>query len=1415
MGTTTTPKDGVLDQGLSEVYRSPGDPEVDIVFVHGLNGHPRRTWTTITKKPNDEVFWPKDLLPHALKDNNVRILTYGYDAAVATFAGAVSRDQVHNHAHSLAALLFANRNLNNALERPIIFICHSLGGLIVKRTLIHCHIAGNDKAVNHLLSIFFSTYGILFMGTPHNGSDLAGFGSFVQQVSSNVLPKMFFDSSPNLIQALKRNNPTLQNINDQFGYMRRRFRIYFFYEAKPMDLKTTKKFIVDESSAAPILDGVERMGINADHGAMARFENENSPGYEAVADAIIRYSMDAPKVIAGRWQKGGEIQDGTSTPQLPPNPSSESVVPTHPTVPPSPEPPSPREKGDVILIAPPGFHPNSAFFGMEKELEQLRTRLFNAKRRVVGTVAVLVYGGVGAGKSHLTRQYVFTNRSSYSGGIFWVDGRSSESRYKCFWEIAETVSLIEGTEHQDPNWRDVDKFVEKVRRWFESREDWLLVFDGITFDSDKDINEFRNMLPFSKNSNIIYTSVDRTLSKKQRLFEPYGLQVKPLSIVDARKLLYKDIGIKQPTPEQEKKATELVEYYECLPLAIHAIGHRLQATGKSIEKYNLDSHLTDQRLAEPYQGIMRDLQHYQHIEALNLINILSFFGHHVPVGLIQLGLKALRAFRLEVRTPDRGGASQRHIDNTFEVLIKYGLVERSWDPYPLQEQSPTSNASSKPRASQRPPMERGDSHWSQDTFSTMNQSSIDVVKVHTVVQGFCRDELRFQGMDHFYSWLIVATNVFCLSYSNALLRVKATSGPGLVKDYREYLTHAKRLMIFFPTRPSKLTAELGLVQQKLRGLIEDIEREIENCSPESSQESFRNQKSIFDRSSSSSSVPNTPTSGSSKFDWEDEMANDRTESPVGYTFPHEPPFVPIAPHLLLPPQAEVDHGYDSDRETETVTSRLSSAPSQTTEVPISMPDPQDEEGWEVVVSDRKPQKPKTSKRYTMFSNPLRRRPGRRNLGDYRPMNSPLVSVSGVHAEGYSRHPRDVLQEMPVSAGSNAVASLTSMHRSTAPLSRGGGGIRPKTRTPPQKENRPTYATVAAGKLNPESPRSLGPRTSSSALDTDSDTGGLQRSGNLRDSLTRSVHSDNGSIMRSKLPVASGRVATPPSRFLSRHPSRSSDTSSGSFPVLQDSHISSPPPLPYEQDIQISRLPRPTKGPNTMSPDQNPQGHGLGISSGFRRDPAPGYLPTGYSSQPMSRDTSMQSQQSLRTEPVRLPPKYSPSPDSSVGRRRRISPALNSSSGGSNSPFVDTRTAEQLMFGVPESAIDSAPATPVSMEAPDMSRTSSGPGMMVSPGRGLSRSLVEFSHTPSTQHLQFGQHDPFSIDDARRRVVQTPYPTENLMPTASNADQLQSMIDTPSVVVDDHGLPRRSTLRARSGSSPAQSSMGGIDYRLRR
>jgi hypothetical protein len=65
--------------GLKVVYTPDNGHKVDIVFVHGLGGNGKSTWT---KSQRPELFWPLTFLPLEPDLCLTRILTFGYDAVL-------------------------------------------------------------------------------------------------------------------------------------------------------------------------------------------------------------------------------------------------------------------------------------------------------------------------------------------------------------------------------------------------------------------------------------------------------------------------------------------------------------------------------------------------------------------------------------------------------------------------------------------------------------------------------------------------------------------------------------------------------------------------------------------------------------------------------------------------------------------------------------------------------------------------------------------------------------------------------------------------------------------------------------------------------------------------------------------------------------------------------------------------------------------------------------------------------------------------------------------------------------------------------------------------------------------------------------------------------------------------------------
>jgi hypothetical protein len=77
-----------------------------------------------------KIFWPADLLPQTLP--GARIFTWGYDVDVDRAFSSASTATVFQHASALLSDLADVRMDETEKKRPIIFIAHSLGGIVVK-----------------------------------------------------------------------------------------------------------------------------------------------------------------------------------------------------------------------------------------------------------------------------------------------------------------------------------------------------------------------------------------------------------------------------------------------------------------------------------------------------------------------------------------------------------------------------------------------------------------------------------------------------------------------------------------------------------------------------------------------------------------------------------------------------------------------------------------------------------------------------------------------------------------------------------------------------------------------------------------------------------------------------------------------------------------------------------------------------------------------------------------------------------------------------------------------------------------------------------------------------------------------------------------------------------------------------------
>lgn len=201
-----------------------------------------------------------------------------------------------------------------------------------------------------------------------------------------------------------------------------------------------------------------------------------------------------------------------------------------------------------IFIKPLGLHPNPFFVGRWRELETLHGMLFDKERRSKGTSAVLIQSLPGEGKSYLARQYVYTHRNCFPGGVFWLQANTEAELEAGFWDIAQKIGLHEDLSPQTAV-ADSLEVTTRVREWLSQRDGWLVVFDGIRFTT-----RLERFIPDRPNSGLIYTSTDSSAVGNQYFLSPQPILLSHFSPDDAQELLLLELN------EEDMLGDALVQY---------------------------------------------------------------------------------------------------------------------------------------------------------------------------------------------------------------------------------------------------------------------------------------------------------------------------------------------------------------------------------------------------------------------------------------------------------------------------------------------------------------------------------------------------------------------------------------------------------------------------------------------------------------------------------------------------------------------------------------------------------------------------------------------------------------------------------------------------------------------------------------
>ena len=156
-------------------------------------------------------------------------MTSGYDSIVA-FSKSVTKidDKALELLNHLSAKL--SPVAPGGPSKPTVIICHTLGGIVVKKALIIAHERSSDVDYEDIL---VNTRGIAFLGVPHRGSDIAWWAGF----GAKLLKTASIGTSTNvaLLSDLEKGSATLASISSQFVDRARNLIIYTFYETEKLN----------------------------------------------------------------------------------------------------------------------------------------------------------------------------------------------------------------------------------------------------------------------------------------------------------------------------------------------------------------------------------------------------------------------------------------------------------------------------------------------------------------------------------------------------------------------------------------------------------------------------------------------------------------------------------------------------------------------------------------------------------------------------------------------------------------------------------------------------------------------------------------------------------------------------------------------------------------------------------------------------------------------------------------------------------------------------------------------------------------------------------------------------------------------------------------------------------------------------
>ncbi|KAK4164656.1 putative kinesin light chain, partial [Cladorrhinum sp. PSN259] len=526
------------EAGLHVIFDSASDSqppsvaEIDVVAVHGLNfkgsvNHAQETWM------KGDKLWLKDFLPASLP-RPARVMLFAYNSSPAIEASAIKLD---DHAKKLLHWLHLEREDE---QRPIVFICHSLGGLVVKQALVEAKLDESYK------SIFEATCLLAFFATPHQGGNYASVGHVAAKIARTVL----IAPSNDLLSALKKSSDEATRRFEQARHLSEKCLVISFFEGKPHG-KTG--IIVDKRSATLNLSGLreKQVSMEADHSSICKFDSKDSAACRLVL-----------KTIAAEVKRSLELAQKTLK-------SSARPV---------------KHQYAVPLET---VHTYTERAKLSAEIEQ-KIKIRHEKGSV--PYAVALHGLGGAGKSQLALAYAEKHKDRYNP-ILWIDATDEEAVRSSFRRCAAELGLPEERAEKQESVL-TDGVVQAVLRWLRDRteadDEWLVIVDN----ADNVSWGIKKIMPKGNRGSIIVTSQD---NQSVRLIPGAceAVQISVMSPVEGVALLLQHLQLSAESASEAIRCDcdKIAQRLGYLALAIDLAGAHI--SNDSAPKRALSQYLAD------------------------------------------------------------------------------------------------------------------------------------------------------------------------------------------------------------------------------------------------------------------------------------------------------------------------------------------------------------------------------------------------------------------------------------------------------------------------------------------------------------------------------------------------------------------------------------------------------------------------------------------------------------------------------------------------------------------------------------------------------------------------------------------------------------------------------------------------------